>query len=332
MSHYQRLLLIMRPMLHQAVALEQAVALARSASASLHIVALLESLDKLWLLESGKHQAEREAYRLAQHEQLEAQANALRASGVQVTTEVAWSNDLQDDILQHVLEMQPDLLLKQVEHEPALKRAFFTPLDWQLLRHCPVPVYLLGASQPALPRQIVAAVDVADTSPEGKPEMTASSSRPVLWPCRQGRNWTCCTPAICRWPTWAIWGMPPGPSVTLPSPCAKRWRMISGNWPNASAHHRNVAISCSDARSRCSAHTSNHSRWRYWSWGGPSHGDWTVCSAVPPNMCCTRYLATSWWCRNVRMTTPWAGGARRPGRWWRRCPAGPGKGRAGERA
>ncbi len=64
MSHYQRLLLIMRPMLHQAVALEQAVALARSASASLHIVALLESLDKLWLLESGKHQAEREAYRL----------------------------------------------------------------------------------------------------------------------------------------------------------------------------------------------------------------------------------------------------------------------------
>lgn len=127
MSHYQRLLLIMRPMLHQAVALEQAGALARSASASLHIVALLEALDKLWLLESGKHQTEREAYRHTQQQQLETQANALRASGVQVTTEVAWSNDLQDDILEHVMEMRPDLLLKQVEHEPALKRAFFTP-------------------------------------------------------------------------------------------------------------------------------------------------------------------------------------------------------------
>ncbi|WP_409262651.1 universal stress protein [Pseudomonas putida] len=168
MSHYQRLLLIMRPMLHQAVALEQAGALARSASASLHIVALLEALDKLWLLESGKHQTEREAYRHTQQQQLETQANALRASGVQVTTEVAWSNDLQDDILEHVMEMRPDLLLKQVEHEPALKRAFFTPLDWQLLRHCPVPVYLLGANRPTLPRQVVAAVDVADTSEEGQ--------------------------------------------------------------------------------------------------------------------------------------------------------------------
>lgn len=167
MSHYQRLLLVMRPLLRQSGALEQAAALARSSSASLHIVALLESLDKLRLLETGDHQAARQAYLATQHEQLENQVSALRASGVQVTTEVAWSSDVQDDILAHVQEMQPDLLLKQVEHEPVLKRAFFTPLDWQLLRHCPTPVYLLGAARPALPRQVVAAVDVADTSDEG---------------------------------------------------------------------------------------------------------------------------------------------------------------------
>ncbi|AGZ35653.1 universal stress protein [Pseudomonas sp. SWI6] len=168
MSHYQRLLLILRPALRQSCALEQAAALARSSSASLHIVGLLESLDKLRFLETGDHQSERQAYLQSQQAQLEAQAQVLRASGVQVTTEVAWSSDLQADILEHALEMQPDVLLKQVEREPVLKRAFFTPLDWQLLRHCPIPVYLLGAARPALPRQIVAAVDVADPSPEGQ--------------------------------------------------------------------------------------------------------------------------------------------------------------------
>lgn len=168
MSHYQRLLLILRPALCQSCALEQAAALARSSSASLHIVGLLESPDNLRFLETGDTQSERQAYLQSQQDQLEAQTKVLRASGVQVTTEVAWSSDLQADILEHALEMQPDVLLKQVEHEPALKRAFFTPLDWQLLRHCPIPVYLLGAARPALPRQIVAAVDVADPSPQGQ--------------------------------------------------------------------------------------------------------------------------------------------------------------------
>jgi universal stress protein E len=61
--------------------------------------------------------------------------------------------------------MHPDLLIKQVQHEPVLKRAFFTPLDWRLLRHCPVPVYLVGAQSHALPQKVVAAVDVVDTEP-----------------------------------------------------------------------------------------------------------------------------------------------------------------------
>jgi universal stress protein E len=59
-------------------------------------------------------------------------------------------------------EMQPDLLIKEVQHESVLKRAFFTPLDWHLLRHCSVPVYLVGGSGFVLPRKVVAAVEVSD--------------------------------------------------------------------------------------------------------------------------------------------------------------------------
>jgi universal stress protein E len=82
-----------------------------------------------------------------------------------VTAEVTWAEDMKQDILDHVTEMQPDLLIKEVEHVSALKRAFFTPLDWHLLRQCPIPVYLVGGSGHALPRKVVAAVDVSDLQP-----------------------------------------------------------------------------------------------------------------------------------------------------------------------
>ena len=55
--------------------------------------------------------------------------------------------------------MQPDLVIKDVQHESALKRVFITPLDWHLLRECPVAVHLVSEVRCPLPRVVVAAVD-----------------------------------------------------------------------------------------------------------------------------------------------------------------------------
>jgi universal stress protein E len=82
-----------------------------------------------------------------------------------VTTQLTWAEDMEKDIIDYVTDMQPDLLIKQIRHESAFKRAIFTPLDWQLLRHCQVPVYLVGSSRHVLPRKVVAAVEVTDTTP-----------------------------------------------------------------------------------------------------------------------------------------------------------------------
>ncbi len=67
---------------------------------------------------------------------------------------------MKQDIIDHVTDMQPDLLIKEIAS--ALKRAFFTPLDWHLLLHCTVPVYLMGGSGLGLARKVVAAVEVSD--------------------------------------------------------------------------------------------------------------------------------------------------------------------------
>ena len=163
MSQYQRLLLIINPALRHSPAIHHAAELARVSGASLHIAALLPSLDALSLLEQGDRAKARESYLQGHREWLKDQAKEIRSRGINVTTEVAWADDMQQEILQHVTDMQPDLLIKQVQHEPVLKRAFITPMDWQLLRHCPVPIYLIGASGRALPRKVVAAVDASDT-------------------------------------------------------------------------------------------------------------------------------------------------------------------------
>ena len=164
MSQYQRLLLIINPALRHSQAINHAGALAKASGASLHIAALMQSLNMLSLLEAGEREQARESYLQEQRDWLSAQASSLRGRGLDVTTQVAWADNLQQAILDHVTEMQPDLLIKQVQHEPALKRAFFTPLDWHLLRQCPVPVYLVGGNGYALPRKIVAAVEVSETA------------------------------------------------------------------------------------------------------------------------------------------------------------------------
>lgn len=167
MSQYQRLLLIINPALRHSPAIHHAAALAKVSGASLHIAALVKPLELFSLLEEGVGNRARESY-LQDHDQwLNAEAQRMRGRGINVTTEVAWADDIQQEILQHVTEMQPDMLIKEIQHEPALKRAFITPMDWHLLREVPVPIYLLGASGHTLPRKIVAAVDPANLHPSG---------------------------------------------------------------------------------------------------------------------------------------------------------------------
>lgn len=166
MSQYQQLLLILHLALRHSPAIDHAAALAKASGARLHIATLIPALKLLSLLEEGDREKARERYLQDHHDWLEDQSKLLRGRGIEVTTEVAWADDMEQDILDHVKELQPDLLIKEIQQESALKRTFFTPLDWHLLRHCPVPVYLVGEARHVLPRKIVAAVDASAGGPE----------------------------------------------------------------------------------------------------------------------------------------------------------------------
>jgi hypothetical protein len=56
---------------------------------------------------------------------------------------VVWVQHPCQEILNFINEMPLTLFIKDAHEESAFERVFFTPLDWQLLRDCPVPVHLL---------------------------------------------------------------------------------------------------------------------------------------------------------------------------------------------
>jgi universal stress protein E len=156
-SQYQRLLLIAGPAMRHTPALERAVAIAEATGAALHITVFIEDSNLLGLRSAGARF--REACQQENEIWLKDEADLFRERGVKVSTEVLVTRTALQEILLHVAEMQPDLLIKDVQHESALKRVFITPLDWHLLRECPVAVHLVSEVRCPLPRVVVAAVD-----------------------------------------------------------------------------------------------------------------------------------------------------------------------------
>ncbi|WP_338923299.1 universal stress protein [Pseudomonas silesiensis] len=168
MSQYERLLLITHLALRHSPAIDHVAALAKASGAKLHIMALIPSLKLLSLLEEGDREPVRERYLHDHRDWLKDLVRKFHGRGIEVTTRLAWADDMEQDILEHVRELRPNVLIKEIQHDASLKRAFFTPLDWHLLRHCPIPVYLVGGVRHALPRKVVAAVDTTAGDSENK--------------------------------------------------------------------------------------------------------------------------------------------------------------------
>jgi universal stress protein E len=156
MSQYQRLFLVAGPAMRHTPALQRAVAIAEATGAALHITVFIEDNGILGLTTGVRL---REACQQENEKWLKDEAELIRDRGIRLSTEVLITRNALQEILRHVAEMQADLVIKDVQHESALKRVFITPLDWHLLRECPVAVHLVSDVSCPLPRVIVAAVD-----------------------------------------------------------------------------------------------------------------------------------------------------------------------------
>jgi universal stress protein E len=161
MSASERLMLIASPSNSKTPAFDRAAALSQAMDVPLHIVAFGQSdgLATANLLNESVLAELRQAWLDRQRQWLENEAKSIRASGITVTTEVVWTHRLLDEILTHIRELNPCMVIKDLEHQSWLTRAMFTSLDLRLLTDCPTPLHLVAEVTHAKPQKVLAAVD-----------------------------------------------------------------------------------------------------------------------------------------------------------------------------
>ncbi len=117
------------------------------------------TLDNRYFLDRDAQHKTRDAL-LNNHQQwLESLAQPLRDSGITVTTEVRWGKPLYSMILQRIDESKPDLVMRDAHTHGLLQRLFFNNTCWQLIRQCPVPLWLVRDNAQWRGQRICAAVD-----------------------------------------------------------------------------------------------------------------------------------------------------------------------------
>lgn len=89
--------------------------------------------------------------------QLEKIAAGIRRRGLKVSSVVEWDYPQSEAVVRHVLATRPDLLVAETAHHSRLARWILSNTDWELIRSCPCPLWLVrGGRLPAKPRLLVA--------------------------------------------------------------------------------------------------------------------------------------------------------------------------------
>lgn len=90
---------------------------------------------------------------------LEKLAAPLRESGLTIATSAVWDHPLHEGIVRHAAAIGADLVFKDTHHHSAVARALLTNTDWNLLRACAAPLWLVKPGEIGGKPIYVAAID-----------------------------------------------------------------------------------------------------------------------------------------------------------------------------
>jgi universal stress protein E len=90
---------------------------------------------------------------------LEQLAAPLRESGLDVQTTAVWDHPLYEGIVRHAAATGADVIFKDTHHHSAVARALLTNTDWNLIRTCAAPLWLVKPKKFADNPVFVAAID-----------------------------------------------------------------------------------------------------------------------------------------------------------------------------
>jgi len=86
-------------------------------------------------------------------------AKPLADSGLSVSTKTTWAHPLYDEIVRYAAASGADLVFKDTHHHSAAARALLSNTDWQLIRSCASPLWLVKPRAFAENPVFIAAID-----------------------------------------------------------------------------------------------------------------------------------------------------------------------------
>lgn len=149
----ERILVIVDPTTDVQPALERACRLAEQAEA--HMDLFISEYDQSIATDQRGIDS-----RMAHHrETLERLAAAPRQRGIEVETDARWDRPLDEAVVRKVIAATPDLVFKDTHYHSLIRRTLLSNTDWDLIRHCPAPLWLVKSLEYSGPARLLAAVD-----------------------------------------------------------------------------------------------------------------------------------------------------------------------------
>ena len=170
MIKYRNILVVIDPSMESQPALYRAVEVARLQD-NATITVFMSIYDFSYEITSILSVEERDEMREGVVEQrrawLENLITPYRDEGLDVTLKVIWHSRPSDSILHEVSQTTYDLVVKSAHHHSLLESFIFTPLDWQLIRKCQLPVLLVKEHDWPADGNIVVALNFSDEPDQG---------------------------------------------------------------------------------------------------------------------------------------------------------------------
>ena len=161
MKDINKILAVVDPTVADQPGVRRAAWLAKSSGAELELLVCYynEYLSGDRLFDSPSLEKARDEVIRNHEKHLETLAEPLRADGVVVKTSAVWDHPLYEGIVRHAIECGADLVVKDTHHHSAVTRALLTNTDWNLIRTCPIPLWLVKPTEPAKKPVFIAAID-----------------------------------------------------------------------------------------------------------------------------------------------------------------------------
>jgi universal stress protein E len=161
MEKVSKILSVIDPTVEDQPALRRAAWLAKKSGAELELLVCYynEYLSGDRLFDSPSLEKARREVIANQEKHLEELAEPFRNDGVVVTTSAVWDHPLYEGIVRHAMKSGSDIVFKDTHHHSALTRALLTNTDWNLIRTCPIPLWLVKPRDFADTPVFLAAID-----------------------------------------------------------------------------------------------------------------------------------------------------------------------------